>query len=426
MPEYTGTDTITLTVSDLGNTGSGGAKTDSKSIAVKVGNRSVVADLVAWWNFNEAQRHASGRHGAHGVDDSGTLRDNTHVEPVRCGRFAVARRQRGLGRSARHDRRQQPRDVHRTVSGWFYVADKTISSRNQVIFEEGGDQRGLNIYVSNGRPVRGWLEHPDDRKRLGRHVPEHRPDPIGTLAPRGAGLERRATVTAGALRGYLDGVEFGSGVGSQLWAHSDPTGIGQGAAYVRFHSGLSSGGNGFAGMLDDLRVYNRVLAAAEVAELASQQMSAPCQLTVTVTPDSVWENGSPISGHRDAHRRRGQRAGRDARQQRCQPIGGSRHGDDRGRAGLGHVRAHAAEQHCWPTGPRRSSCRPRPPGAAAARMPWKCGTMNRPQQTLAAYWAMDEGSGTTAADTAPKASMMPARCEATRPGRPWDWAAACS
>ena len=49
-------------------------------------------------------------------------------------------------------------------------------------------------------------------------------------------------------------------------------------------------------MLDDLRVYNRVLSANEVADLASEPMSAPCQLTVTVTPTSVWENGAPISG----------------------------------------------------------------------------------------------------------------------------------
>ena len=293
---YSGLETMVLSVSDLGNTGSGGAKTDTRTIAIEVGNISLFSGLAAWWNLNEGGGMRVADTSVSQFDDSGSLRGNAQWN-IYGADGAVTVDGDGDGIDVPSSTEVNNFVVTtRTIAAWFYVADKSVVGRNQVIFEEGGDQRGLNIYLSNGRLyVGGWNLPATESGWTGTFLST---DQIQsghwhhvTLV-----LSGGATVSNNALRAYLDGVEFGSGAGSQLWAHQDPTGIGQASAYARFHNGLASGGNGFAGMLDDVRVYNRALTASEVAELATQTMSAPCQLTVNVTPENVWENGSAITG----------------------------------------------------------------------------------------------------------------------------------
>jgi hypothetical protein len=81
-------------------------------------------------------------------------------------------------------------------------------------------------------------------------------------------LDGTDTVQRDALRGYLDGVLFGSGDGSQLWGHVDPTGIGRMNGATVFHDGYGSGSEfRFAGLMDDLRIYDRVFADDEVENL---------------------------------------------------------------------------------------------------------------------------------------------------------------
>ena len=62
---YTGMDSIALTVSDLGNTGSGGGKSDSKSISVKVGNLSRDCRPGGLVGTERCQRRVRGGHGTH-------------------------------------------------------------------------------------------------------------------------------------------------------------------------------------------------------------------------------------------------------------------------------------------------------------------------------------------------------------------------
>ena len=292
---FIGTDAITLTVNDLGSTGSGGAKADSKSISVEVGDLSLVADLVAWWNLNDGSGpRAADR--APGADDSGTLRGDTMWNAYGADG--------ALSLDGNGDWVEVPgtTDVNnrlisaRTVSGWFYVTDKSVSSRNQVIFEEGGDQRGLSIYVHSGRLyVGGWNIPTAESGWAGTFLST---DQIqsGRWHHVALVLSGGATVTANALRGYLDGVAFGSGAGSQLWAHSDPTGIGQGAALralpqrpefgwarIRWNAGRP------AGVQPSPERRGRCGPGSAADGRAGK-------LTVTVPADPVWENGSPISG----------------------------------------------------------------------------------------------------------------------------------
>ena len=76
------------------------------------------------------------------------------------------------------------------------------------------------------------------------------------------------TVQPDVFKAYLDGVEFGSGEGSQLWSHGDDTGVGGLNGGSLFHDGESGGGD-LAGAVDDLRIYNRELSAQEAADLAT-------------------------------------------------------------------------------------------------------------------------------------------------------------
>jgi hypothetical protein len=89
-------------------------------------------------------------------------------------------------------------------------------------------------------------------------------------------LNGSSTLQADALAAYLDGTKFASGSGSQLWAREDDIGIGRVDGSTKFHTGNSGkDGDGFAGMIDDVRVYNRVLSASEVSTLASETLTVP-------------------------------------------------------------------------------------------------------------------------------------------------------
>ena len=88
-----------------------------------------------------------------------------------------------------------------------------------------------------------------------------------------------ATVQADGLRAWLDGTQFATGPGSQLWSHGDNIGIGQVAQYTKFHDGVATGNHGLTGLIDEVRVYNRVLNNSEIQILfdgnSTEGTSAP-------------------------------------------------------------------------------------------------------------------------------------------------------
>jgi hypothetical protein len=76
--------------------------------------------------------------------------------------------------------------------------------------------------------------------------------------------------TSGAMQVYVDGVPSGSGVG--------PTGARTAPTSLRIGS-ILTGVNFLNGTLDDVRLYDRVLSASEVAELAGPAPAAPTGVT---------------------------------------------------------------------------------------------------------------------------------------------------
>ncbi|MEM1447020.1 MAG: LamG domain-containing protein [Planctomycetota bacterium] len=159
--------------------------------------------------------------------------------------------------------------TQRSIAFWFRVDDASLNIRKQVIYEEGGTTRGLIIYVYDDQLYVGgwnrdgsqsgwagtWLNTAGIQSGRWHHV---------TLT-----LDGQATTTPDALSGYLDGQRFAQGEGSQLWTRSGSITVGNHSDGTRFHDGdVGTLTAGFAGQLDDGRLYNRALTPADVLLLA--------------------------------------------------------------------------------------------------------------------------------------------------------------
>ena len=152
----------------------------------------------------------------------------------------------------------------RTISLWFQAEDVT-PDRQQVLYEEGGAARGLNIYLDAGElyvggwntPESGWsgtyLTTDEVSSNTWHHV---------ALV-----LDGTETVQSDSFIAYLDGQEFARGEGSQLWSHSDGIGLGNIVGSTKFHNGVGRSESGFAGSLDEVQIYNRSLDNIEITEL---------------------------------------------------------------------------------------------------------------------------------------------------------------
>ena len=155
--------------------------------------------------------------------------------------------------------------ARRTISLWFKADDINVINRKQVLYEEGGGTRGLNIYLDAGALyVGGWNTHESSWSGtylLTNTITANSWHHVALV------LDGEATVQPNSLTAYLDGQEFGSGDGSQLWSHGDAIGLGAINGATRFHDGATTRSNAFGGSLDELQIYNRALDSLEVENL---------------------------------------------------------------------------------------------------------------------------------------------------------------
>ncbi len=156
----------------------------------------------------------------------------------------------------------------RTISLWFNADNINAGGKKQVIYEEGGSGRGMNIYLDGGELHVGawnrdsnqsdwsgtWLKTQDVSAKEWHHV---------SLV-----LDGDSTVSQNALHGYIDGRQFGSGEGSQLWDHGGNIGLGSINQGTRFRDGTASGrGSSFDGKIDEVMIFNDALKESEVKAL---------------------------------------------------------------------------------------------------------------------------------------------------------------
>ncbi|MEM8954294.1 MAG: DUF1800 family protein [Verrucomicrobiota bacterium] len=157
----------------------------------------------------------------------------------------------------------------RTVALWFKADDPT-STNKQIIYEEGGQTRGLNIYLHSGLLyVGGWNNSENGWASTFHSTALNDTDWHHVIlelnTPAGS-----STVTANGFKAYLDGQEFGSGDGAPINTHTGDIAIGAKRQDTEYHDGDSPGdGDRFAGCVDEFCLWNRALAPAEIAGFSS-------------------------------------------------------------------------------------------------------------------------------------------------------------
>ncbi|MEM8505435.1 MAG: LamG-like jellyroll fold domain-containing protein [Cyanobacteria bacterium P01_D01_bin.1] len=165
------------------------------------------------------------------------------------------------------------RAIHdkRSVSLWFNPDQLAGNgSTKQVIYDEGDYRRGLNIYLEGDDLfVGGWNRSTQESAWDGSWISSKDSIKAGQWHHVALVLSGNETVKDDAFTAYLDGEKIGSEEGSQLWKHSNATGIGNIAGKTRFHNGRGVGSQGLAGTIDEVQIFNQALTTNQVADLAA-------------------------------------------------------------------------------------------------------------------------------------------------------------
>ena len=153
----------------------------------------------------------------------------------------------------------------KTIEAWFSVVNKDITSRKQTIYEQGGTVRGLNIYIYGGSLyVGGWNEPSNESNwNPGTFISTSSIE-NNTWYHVALTLDGGSSVTNNAFKGYLNGVEFGSGDGSKLWNHAGDVSIARNRD-TKFHSGDYNSAKYFDGKIDEVRLWNITRTQAQIA-----------------------------------------------------------------------------------------------------------------------------------------------------------------
>ena len=240
--------------------------------------------LVAQWNFEETSGLVASDSSPAGDDNSGSLVNGAAFEATRTG----------LGGSVRFDRQNQyvaiadTEDINlvthnkRTISTWF-KADNIGTSNKQVIYEEGGAGRGLNIYLHRNRLyVGGWSggQWSEGTYLSSRAIESDTWHHVALV------LDAEENVTglqSGAFSAYLDGVKIGEGEGAQLFRHPGDIGLGAVNVETQFHDGEVRGTAvaGLIGNIADTDIFNRVLSEAEIQNLYNSKLSLGTEILVS-------------------------------------------------------------------------------------------------------------------------------------------------
>lgn len=147
----------------------------------------------------------------------------------------------------------------RTVSLWFKA---TNTANRQVLYEEGGTTRGLNIYLDAGTVyVNVWSFSAWGPKYVSAAVSANNWYNVVLVFSSDDNL----------VTGYLNGSSMGQVTGvTPLSSHTDDGGIGAVTGSTVFHDSTTSSSSYFTGTIDDVRLYDRLLTSAEASSLYSQ------------------------------------------------------------------------------------------------------------------------------------------------------------
>lgn len=235
-----------------------GSSGNMPSLAIKV--QSVVN-----LSFDEGKGDIAKDLSEQGLENSGLLRSGTTwTEGISDRAVAFDNENDGIEIKTSKDINAS---IHseRTVGFWFKADELTGSNKRQVLYEEGGGARGLNIYIDDGKLYTGGWNRPNHESGWKGNWLSTDQVEMGQWQHVALVLEGTDEIGAGALKGYLNGELFGSAEGSQLWRHTNGIGIGRVNSQTRFHDGQSNSGSyAFVGAIDELAIFNDGLMAGSI------------------------------------------------------------------------------------------------------------------------------------------------------------------
>ncbi|MEL7355055.1 MAG: G8 domain-containing protein [Cyanobacteria bacterium J06560_6] len=225
----------------------------------------IKAQSVVNLSFNEGKGDIAKDLSEQGLENSGLLRSGTTwTEGISNKAVAFDNENDGIEIKTSKDINAS---IHseRTVGFWFKADELTGSNKRQVLYEEGGGARGLNIYIDDGKLYTGGWNRPNHESGWKGNWLSTDQVEMGQWQHVALVLEGTDEIGAGALKGYLNGELFGSAEGSQLWRHTNGIGIGRVNSQTRFHDGQSNNGSyAFVGAIDELAIFNDGLMAGSI------------------------------------------------------------------------------------------------------------------------------------------------------------------
>ncbi|HSH04381.1 MAG TPA: LamG-like jellyroll fold domain-containing protein, partial [Anaerolineae bacterium] len=161
----------------------------------------------------------------------------------------------------------------RAISVWFKADDVTINDRKQVIFEAGGAVNGLSIYLYDGELYAGAYMESGGVSGWGGDWVTTTQVESGQWHHLVWQMFGDDLVQADRMSLYLDGELVGTAPGMQTYNHPNANSLGGINGDTKFHDVGDVTGPGplahlFVGVIDELRVYNRLLTPAEIRQLA--------------------------------------------------------------------------------------------------------------------------------------------------------------
>jgi len=250
-----------------------------------------VGDMFAHWTFDAANGNSVPDVAPNGNPNNVNLNGNVLATDGQIGGAAMLD---GSSRLTMGNSSEINLGIHqqRTISLHFNADD--VSGR-QVLYEEGAQVRGLNIFIDNGNLFVGGWNTPNGESNWDGDWIDLGPVNAGDWNHVALVLDGGPIVANGALTAYLNGSPVGSAQGSQLWSHSGDVSIGGSGGNSVYPDGNSSAGYNFGGLIDDVRIYNTAVTAQDIAELAGQDGTLTDIFSYTATDGAADSNNAILS-----------------------------------------------------------------------------------------------------------------------------------
>ena len=173
--------------------------------------------------------------------------------------------------------------TEKSIECWFQAES---TSGLQMLYEQGGGSRGLNLFIQDGDLVFGGWNVPDDDSNqtspwnIGGNAWGEISQAISAGVPYHAVLvmDGDPNGKSGQLLAYLDGQLVGSltGVG-RLFNHGGNVGIGYAPDGTLVNGEGNNDANYFTGLIDEFALYNRALSEDEIAAHYTTALRSPPQ-----------------------------------------------------------------------------------------------------------------------------------------------------